>query len=223
MPRIAEIDRAILAQLRKNGRMSYVDLASTVEASERTVRTHIRNMEENGTIRGYTIREGGVGLTALVRIKVSPGSEIGSFASEVTGWEGVEIVYEVSGEADLVALVHVDDTMALRALLDKMWLAAPNEIASTTTELVLEQSCGSLFLRRGGIIDAARAAHHVVIPVALTAASCHGVHAFHFTEQPMDSVASTAGVSPLSMASIASANSLVVTSLGFRGLSSILP
>ncbi len=139
MPRIAEIDRAILAQLRKNGRMSYVDLASKVEASERTVRTHIRNMEENGTIRGYTIREGGVGLTALVRIKVSPGSEIGSFASEVTGWEGVEIVYEVSGEADLVALVHVDDTMALRALLDKMWLAAPNEIASTTTELVLEQ------------------------------------------------------------------------------------
>ena len=48
--------------------MSYVDLASKVEASERTVRTHIRNMEENGTIRGYTIREGGVGLTALVRI-----------------------------------------------------------------------------------------------------------------------------------------------------------
>ena len=139
MPRIAEIDRAILAQLRKNGRRSYVDLASKVEASERTVRTHIRNLEEIGTIRGYTIREGGVGLTALVRIKVAPGSEIGSFASEVTGWEAVEIVYEVSGEADLVALVHVDDTMALRALLDKMWLAAPNDIASTTTELVLEQ------------------------------------------------------------------------------------
>ena len=51
----------------------------------------------------------------------------------------MEIVYEVSGEADLVALVHVDDTMALRALLDKMWLAAPEEISSTTTELVLEQ------------------------------------------------------------------------------------
>lgn len=139
MPRIAEIDRAILAQLRKNGRMSYVDLAREVGASERTVRTHIRAMEENGTIRGYTVRESGIGLTALIRIKVSPGVEIGSFASEVTGWEGVEIIYEVSGEADLVALVHVDDTVALRTLLDKMWMAADNEIASTTTELVLEQ------------------------------------------------------------------------------------
>jgi hypothetical protein len=29
--------------------------------------------------------------------------------------------------------------MSLRALLDRMWLAAPEEIASTTTELVLEQ------------------------------------------------------------------------------------
>ena len=139
MPRIAEIDRAILAHLRKNGRMSYVELARDIGASERTIRTHIKKMEEEGVIRGYTIREGGVGLTALVRIKVLPGAEIGSFASEVTGWDGIEIVYEVSGEADLVALVHVDDTMALRTLLDKMWLAAPNEIASTTTELVLEQ------------------------------------------------------------------------------------
>ena len=139
MPRIAEIDRAILSHLRKNGKMSYVDLAREVNASERTVRTHVRKMEEEGTIRGYTIREGGVGLTALVRIKVLPGAEIGSFASEITTWDGIEVVYEVSGEADLVALVHVDDTMALRSLLDKMWMAAPNEIGSTTTELVLEQ------------------------------------------------------------------------------------
>ena len=30
MPRIAEIDRAILAHLRKNGRMSYVELARDI-------------------------------------------------------------------------------------------------------------------------------------------------------------------------------------------------
>ena len=139
MAGISEIDRAILGQLRKNARMSFVELASHVGASERTVRTHIRKMEDDGTIRGYTIREGGVGLTALVRIKVSPGAEIGSLAGEVCGWAGIELLYEVSGDTDLIALVHVDDTMALRALLDRIWMAAPAEIASTTTELVLEQ------------------------------------------------------------------------------------
>ena len=45
MVRIAEIDRAILAELRKNGRMSYVELAKLVGASERTVRTHVRRMQ----------------------------------------------------------------------------------------------------------------------------------------------------------------------------------
>jgi DNA-binding Lrp family transcriptional regulator len=55
MPRIAEIDRAILAHLRKNGRMSYVELARDIGASERTIRTHVRKMEEEGVIRGYTI------------------------------------------------------------------------------------------------------------------------------------------------------------------------
>ena len=73
MARIAEIDRAILAHLRRNGRMSCVELAKDIGASEKTIRTHMKKMEENGIIRGYTIREGGVGLTALVRIKVLPG------------------------------------------------------------------------------------------------------------------------------------------------------
>ena len=38
-----------------------------------------------------------------------------------------------------VAVVHVDDTVALRSLLEEMWHAAPGEISTTQTELVLEQ------------------------------------------------------------------------------------
>ena len=139
MGNITELDRNILSELRKNSRITYVALAEAVGASERTVRSHIRKMEEAGTIREYTIREGGVGLTALIRIKVSPGAEIGTLGGEMSMWDGIEIVYEVSGETDLIALAHVSDTMALRELLDRIWGAAPSEIASTTTELVLEQ------------------------------------------------------------------------------------
>lgn len=132
-------DRAILTALRENSRQSFVDLAKVIGVSERTIRTRVRKLEENGIIRGYTIRETGIGLTALVRMKVGPGSEIGTLAGEFANWEGIECVYEISGEADLVAVIHVDDTVKLRELLDRMWLAAPAEIASTTTELVLEQ------------------------------------------------------------------------------------
>jgi DNA-binding Lrp family transcriptional regulator len=96
-------------------------------------------MEENGVIRGYTVREAGIGLTALIRLKVGPGTEIGTLAGEFAGWSGVECVFEISGDADLVAVIHVDDTVALRDMLDKMWLVAPGDISSTQTELVLEQ------------------------------------------------------------------------------------
>ena len=139
MAGIDETDRAILTALRNNSRQSFVELAKVIEVSERTIRTRVRKLEENGIIRGYTIRETGIGLTALVRMKVGPGAEIGTLAGEFANWDGIECVYEISGDADLVAVVHVDDTVKLRELLDRMWLAAPAEIASTTTELVLEQ------------------------------------------------------------------------------------
>mgnify|MGYP001241154518 FL=1 len=133
------LDRAILSVLRDSARAAYVDIAKKVGVTERTVRTRMRRMEEEGVIRGYTVREAGIGLTALIRLKVGPGTEIGTLAGEFAGWSGVECVFEISGDADLVAVVHVDDTVALRDMLDKMWLAAPGDISSTQTELVLEQ------------------------------------------------------------------------------------
>ena len=136
---VDSLDRAILSVLRDSGRAPFVDIAKQVGVTERTVRTRMRRLEDDGVVRGYTIREAGIGLTALVRLKVGPGTEIGSLAGEFSAWPGVECVYEISGDADLVAVVHVDDTVALRNLLDEMWLAAPGEIGSTQTELVLEQ------------------------------------------------------------------------------------
>ena len=139
MVAVDSLDRSILAVLRDSGRAPFVDIASKVGVTERTVRTRMKRLEEDGVIRGYTIREAGIGLTALVRIKVGPGTEIGTLAGEFTGWDGVECVYEISGDADLIGIVHVDDTVALRDLLDRMWLTAPGDITSTQTELVLEQ------------------------------------------------------------------------------------
>ena len=139
MRNVDSLDRAILSFLRDAARAPFVDIAKSVGVTERTVRTRIKRLEEDGIIRGYTVREAGIGLTALIRLKVGSGTEIGSLAGEFSGWVGVECVYEISGDADLVAVVQVDDTVALRDMLDKMWLAAPGEIDSTQTELVLEQ------------------------------------------------------------------------------------
>ena len=137
--KVDSLDRSILTVLRDSGRASFVEIAERVGVTERTIRTRMKRLEEDGVIRGYTIRETGIGLTALIRMKVGPGTEIGSLAGEFASWDSVESVYEISGDADLIAVVHVDDTVGLREMLDKMWLTAPAEISSTQTELVLEQ------------------------------------------------------------------------------------
>ena len=137
--KVDSLDRSILTVLRDSGRASFVEIAERVGVTERTIRTRMKRLEEDGVIRGYTIRETGIGLTALIRMKVGPGTEIGSLAGEFASWDGVESVYEISGDADLIAVVHVDDAFGLREMLDKMWLTAPAEISSTQTELVLEQ------------------------------------------------------------------------------------
>ena len=137
--KVDSLDRSILSVLIDSGRASFVEIAERVGVTERTIRTRMKRLEEDGVIRGYTIRETGIGLTALIRMKVGPGTEIGSLAGEFASWDGVESVYEISGDADLIAVVHVDDTVGLREMLDKMWLTAPAEISSTQTELVLEQ------------------------------------------------------------------------------------
>ena len=63
--------------LRDSGRSSFVEIADRVGVTERTIRTRMKRLEEEGVIRGYTIRETGIGLTALIRLKVGPGTVIG--------------------------------------------------------------------------------------------------------------------------------------------------
>ena len=91
MVEVDSLDRAILSVLRDSGRAPFVDIAKQVGVTERTVRTRMRRLEDDGVVRGYTIREAGIGLTALVRLKVGPGTEIGSLAGEFSTWAGVEL------------------------------------------------------------------------------------------------------------------------------------
>ena len=71
--------------------------------------------------------------------------------------------------------------------------------------------------------DAFSAAHRAQSHCRLQPLIDSPLHAFHFTEQPMDSVCSMAGVWPDNMASAASLSSVAVTLVGSLGASSIRP
>jgi Lrp/AsnC family transcriptional regulator, leucine-responsive regulatory protein len=72
------IDWRLLAELQRDGRASYADLARTVAMSSSAVAERIRRLEEAGVITGYraTIDPERVGLTvmALVRLRYPTGN-----------------------------------------------------------------------------------------------------------------------------------------------------
>ena len=135
------LDRSLLNELRLNSRASYVEIAKAAGVTERTVRNRMRRLEEE-VIQQYTIIERGIGLSALVRLKVGPGTEVGTLAGEFATWEGVMSTYEIGGglDADILLKVCTDDTQGLRELLDRIWLTAPDgAIVETHTTLIIEQ------------------------------------------------------------------------------------
>ena len=78
-PEIDAIDRRILEELRKDGRLAMVDLADKVGLSPTPCQRRVKQMEEAGIIVGYTTQISpaaiGRGLQAFVQVTLQDHSE----------------------------------------------------------------------------------------------------------------------------------------------------
>lgn len=132
-----DVDHKIVTILKKNGRMPVVDIARAVDLSEKAVSRRIESMESEGVIRGYTIRLGSKGIRALVVVKVDTNVETARVADEVCRWDGVEAVWEVTGDEDIIVVVEAPDMTALNSLIDR--IRRLERTQSTTTRLILRE------------------------------------------------------------------------------------
>ena len=70
-------DRAIIAALSKNGRMTVKELAAVIGLSSPSVTERIHKLEDAGAIRGYTVLVDptvfGLVIAAHVRMRAMPG------------------------------------------------------------------------------------------------------------------------------------------------------
>ncbi len=76
MVRISDIE--LLNELRENSRASFVNLARKFGVTETAIRKRVRKLEEQGTIKKYTIevdpRKLGYGVSAVIGIDTKPES-----------------------------------------------------------------------------------------------------------------------------------------------------
>jgi len=148
MPRrpaaLDDTDRAIIRELRSDGRMSMRALAETLHISRASAYTRVERLQSEGVITGYAAtidpERAGFGISAYVYLKISQHS-----------WKAVRArilrIPEVwhgalaSGENDLVLLVRTQDAASLRDLVLNTFQTMP-DVLSTQTVLVLDELSG---------------------------------------------------------------------------------
>jgi Lrp/AsnC family transcriptional regulator, leucine-responsive regulatory protein len=131
MPKLDKFDIAILRCLQEDARATNVEIAEKVNLSPSPCLRRIRNLEKSGILRGYRAdidrKEVGLGLTVFVEFKVGHHSRENSDAQQKALLAIPEIVscFLISGTADFLAEIVVEDLSAYERLLTETLLALP--------------------------------------------------------------------------------------------------
>jgi len=114
-----EIDQKIVEILRRDARMPYLEMAKLLRMSEGAIRRRVRKLVESGIIRRFTVEVVQEGSAAVMLVSVNPSMPTSQVSRAMLKIDGVNKVYEVTGEFDIVALLLAKDTQALNACIEK--------------------------------------------------------------------------------------------------------
>lgn len=135
---VEDTDRAIVAALTADGRMSYTDLAEKVGLSVSAVHQRVRRLEQRGVITGYAAQvnyeEIGLPLTALVAIRPFDPAQPDDAPERLKHLSQIDSCWSVAGEDFYLLLVRVGSPSELERLLAEIRSAA-NVITRTTVVL----------------------------------------------------------------------------------------
>jgi len=110
-----KIDRAILALLQQNGRLSNVQLADQVGLSESACLRRVKVLEESGIIDRYVmlVNQGAIGKPGNVFVRVTLDGQqrekLAAFEAQIAGVEEVMECHLMSGDFDYLLRVITRD------------------------------------------------------------------------------------------------------------------
>ena len=114
-----KIDEKIINILRTDSRKAFVEIAQEIGLSESAVRRRVKNLVDNGTIKKFTIEMGVSNKTsAITLISVSPSTDTSKVSERLKSLRGVDIVYEITGQYDIVAIVSAPTIAEINKCID---------------------------------------------------------------------------------------------------------
>lgn len=142
------IDRTLLSELSRNGRISNTELAAIAGIAESTCLKRVRALQANGVIVGFHAEISpaalGLHLEALITIRLHAHArgDLRRFQTYLEELPATQRVYFLAGDRDFLVHVAVPDAAALRELVSDTISLKP-EVASTSTSLIFAQAAGS--------------------------------------------------------------------------------
>ncbi|WP_336135907.1 Lrp/AsnC family transcriptional regulator [Natronomonas amylolytica] len=135
-----DLDRQILAILRRDSRTPYTEIAEEIGTSEGTVRNRVERLIDEGVIERFTIATRTGNVKAMVEIGVAVDVDTGDISDRMADWKEVDFVWQVSGEEDIVVVADTTDTGTLNDMITRA--RELDEVVSTKTRLILDEKLG---------------------------------------------------------------------------------
>jgi DNA-binding Lrp family transcriptional regulator len=132
------LDAKLVNALLGDGRASLRSLAEELDVSVTTVSNHLRDLEDEGVIEGYTPRVNydalGYDVTAVIQLKVE-GSALPEITDRLREQKQMVSVYEVTGDYDVIAIGKFKDTDGMNDQIKRLLTDA--DIRESNTSVVL--------------------------------------------------------------------------------------
>ncbi|MDD1765423.1 MAG: Lrp/AsnC family transcriptional regulator [Methanomassiliicoccales archaeon] len=137
---IDHLDERIIEILRKDSRRPFVDIANQLKVSEGTIRSRVRKLIDDNVIQSFTIKTTGKNVKAIIEIKIDVNVNTAEVAGEISKFEGVSDVFEVTGDEDIIAIIDVNSSPQLNDIIEK--IRRFDNVQSTKTRLILKEHVG---------------------------------------------------------------------------------
>ena len=126
---IDSVDDQIIRILQNDSRKSFVEIADEIGLSESAVRRRMKNLVESRIIKRFTIElEAGKKTSAITLISVSSTADTSVVSSNLMELNGVEVIYEISGQYDIAVIIvaptiaeinkYIDDVRKIQGVSD---------------------------------------------------------------------------------------------------------
>ncbi len=115
------IDEKIISILKDNSRRTNKEIAGLVGLSESAVRRRIENLVKRGVIKRFTIELGLSNKTsAITLVSVKPSVDTAKVSETLKSLKGVEVVYEITGQYDIAAIVSASSIAEINKCIDEV-------------------------------------------------------------------------------------------------------